>query len=352
MPGKIIIDCERMKYPHTGLYHFCYNLGTALQEAANPLSEELTFFLPAKEVHVFGKNQNFIPQQPWHKLFLPSLKKYSLWHSTHQDADYFPARNKIPIVLTVHDINIMHDKTKSAKKKKKFIDELEKKIKQAGHITFISSFTRNDVQRYIDLCKKPSSVIYNGCNIKEIVRLITPSFIPFAPFFFTIGTIMEKKNFHVLPALLAGNDRLLIIAGITQNENYKQEIIAEAIKHGVEKRVIFTGAISENDKQWYLKNCGAFVFPSLTEGFGLPVVEAMYFGVPIFLSSCTSLPEIGGDVCYYFSSFDKDAMQEVVQKGLRHYHNTDAKNNIQKRAAFFSWKEAAGKYLEVYRSLY
>ena len=149
-----------------------------------------------------------------------------------------------------------------------------------------------------------------------------------------------------MPALLAGNDRLLVIAGITQSELYKQKIIQEAIKHQVEKRVIFTGSISENDKQWYFKNCEAFVFPSLTEGFGLPVVEAM------FLSTHTSLPEIGGSVAYYFNSFDKEDMQQTIRQGLQHYHSTGASESVKARASLFSWKEAALKYLEVYRSLY
>jgi glycosyltransferase involved in cell wall biosynthesis len=176
----------------------------------------------------------------------------------------------------------MHNTNKTDKKKKKFLHEVEKKIKRASHVTFISSFTKEDVQQYIDLTNKPATVIYNGCNIEAINDLKEPLTAPQTPFLFTIGTITDKKNFHVLPVLLAGNDRLLIIAGITQSEAYKQLIIQEAIKYKVEKRVIFTGPITENDKQWYLKNCEAFVFPSLTEGFGLPVVEAMYFGKPIF----------------------------------------------------------------------
>ena len=120
----------------------------------------------------------------------------------------------------------------------------------------------------------------------------------------------------------------------------------------MEKRLIFTGAITENDKQWYLKNCEAFLFPSLTEGFGAPVVEAMYFGVPIFLSNLTSLPEIGGDVCYYFPSFDKDAMQQTVKNGLQHYKNNNTAEAIKKRASQFSWQNAATDYLNIYRSLY
>lgn len=350
--SRIIIDCERMKYPHTGLYHYCYNLGVALKQQADPSLEKLTFFLPPAEQDVFGADQDYMLQKPWHKLMLPSLRKYTLWHCTHQDADYFPAGKRLRVVLTVHDINTMHNQHKSEQKKKQFIRSIEKKIKRADHITFISKFTRDDVQQYIDLGGKPVSVIYNGCNIKEAGQLTAPAAMPAAPFLFTIGTIMEKKNFHVLPALLGGNDRKLVIAGITQSEAYKKRIIEEAVKHGVEQRLIFTGPISENDKQWYLKNCEAFVFPSLTEGFGLPVVEAMHFGVPIFLSRFTSLPEIGGDVCYYFSSFEKEAMKHAVQKGLDHYNTTDAKNNIRKRAEMFSWRDAATQYLGVYRSLY
>jgi len=344
----IVLDFERMKYPHTGLFHFCQNLGFSLQESIETSSEELSFYLPAKERNFFGKNERCIIQQPWHKLVMPSLKNYSVWHSTHQDSDYFP--KNLPVVLTIHDINLLHNVNKSEQRKSQYIKALEHKIKLAKHVTFISEFTKNDVQRYIDLSDKPHTVIHNGCNIKAIEQLTTPSLSVSAPFFFTIGTIMEKKNFHVLPALLEGNDKHIIIAGITTSESYKQMILMNAKNLGVADRVHFTGPISENDKQWYLKNCLAFVFPSLTEGFGLPVVEAMHFGIPIFLSKYTSLPEIGGEVCYYFDSFNKIDMQHTIQQGLQHYSSTNTKEKIQNRAALFNWKKAATKYLEIYRS--
>lgn len=352
MPANILIDCERMKYPHTGLYHYCYNLGKNLVENYNHDTEKIQFFLPEKEGDIFGKDEIYIHQKSWHKLLLPTTRQINVWHATHQDTDYYPMHRKVPVVLTIHDLNVLHNTTKTDLKKKRFIKEIEKKINRADHVTFISSFTKGDVQQHFDLSNKPSTVIYNGCNIVEIENPTAPLNAPPAPFLFTIGTITDKKNFHVLPALLAGNDRILVIAGITQSEPYKQKIIQEAIKHNVEKRVIFTGPITENDKQWYLKNCEAFVFPSLTEGFGLPVVEAMFFGKPIFLSTYTSLPEIGGTAAYYFNSFDKDDMQQTIQLGLQHYHSTGASESIKARALIFSWKEAAIKYLEVYRSLY
>ncbi len=347
----IIIDCERMKYPHTGLYHYCYNLGRALINTVDNSRERLRFFLPPKEHGVFGSGQNYIHQHSWNKLILPSLAKNSIWHSTSQGSAYFPKRRKMPVVLTIHDINIMHNQNKSESKKNAAIKALEKRIGLCSHITFISSFTLNDVKQFINLDGKPVSVIYNGCNIQEIEKPVQPSFVPDVPYYFTLGTIMEKKNFHVLPALLEGNNHLLVIAGIAQSKEYKERVIKEATKHGVEKRVVFTGAVTENDKQWYLKNCKAFFFPSLTEGFGLPVVEAMHFGVPVFLSNLTSLPEIGGDVCYYFDSFEKGAMKETVKKGLRHYETNNPAQAIKQRASLFNWASAARKYMDVYRSL-
>ena len=351
MSRQILIDCERMKNHYTGLHHFCYNLGSGLQKAINPLSEQLTFFLPASEIGTFGNDQKYLLQKTWHKLLMPSLKEYAVFHATHQDTNYFPLRSRLPVVLTIHDINYIHSKSRNEKQKAFYIKQLKSKIDKAAHVVFISNYTKSDVMKYIDLAEKPVSTIYNGGGIAALQQLTAPAIVPTTSFYFTIGTIMEKKNFHVLPQLLCDNNNKLLIAGITQRESYKQEIINEAKKHGVADRVIFLGAVSENDKQWYIKNCEAFLFPSVAEGFGLPVVEAMNFGVPVFLSRHTSLPEIGGDVCYYFSSFEKEIMQDTIKKGLAHYNSTFAKDNIKKRANTFSWEKAAKQYLDVYRSL-
>ena len=142
----------------------------------------------------------------------------------------------------------------------------------------------------------------------------------------------------------------LLIAGITQNDNYKNRIISEAKKWNVEDRVIFTGAVSENDKQWYYKNCEAFVFPSISEGFGLPVIEAMHFGKPVVLSTSTSLPEIGGSEAYYFNSFEPDNMQKTLSNALNEYSGAKAQR-IKKWSEQFSWETSARQYLALYSKL-
>ena len=95
----------------------------------------------------------------------------------------------------------------------------------------------------------------------------------------------------------------------------------------------------------------AFVHPSLAEGFGAPVVEAMKFGKPLFLSSRTSLPEIGGNAAFYFSSFEGTHMQQVFKSGMQQFHQQNMAEMVRQRGMSFDWKISAVKYLEVYKSL-
>ncbi len=346
---RIWIDTERLKYPHTGLYHFCMELGKALVHEKTD-REELSFYLPANKMGVFGKEALYRKQIGLHKYQLPSTDSYQVWHSLHQGSQYFPFRRTIPVVLTIHDLNFLHQPGKGAAYIKKSLAELQQKINRADRVVAISSFVLEELHRNLQVNSAQTSVIYNGCNFSQLAPEVPP-LIPDKPFLFTIGTVAAKKNFHVLPALLKGNDYWLVIAGITHEEAYLQKIKQEAVRWGVENRVIITGAITDAQKQWYYQQCEAFVFPSIAEGFGMPVLEAMYFGKPVFLSTYTSLPEIGGSLAYYFTSFDPDEMRRTVEQGLEHYYQTSPQQALKNHALSFSWLAAARQYLSIYRDL-
>ena len=100
------------------------------------------------------------------------------------------------------------------------------------------------------------------------------------------------------------------------------------------------------------RNCDAFLFPSLTEGFGLPVIEAMQFGKPVFLFKATSLPEVGGTLAFYWSSFDPDAMAAVFHAGMAAFAS-DPNYPLESiaHARRFSWDKAASEYLAFYREI-
>lgn len=347
---KIVFDCERMKYPHTGLYHFCLQLGHSLLKTNQ--GERLCFYTPPSVGKVFGTGPCYLKQRSLHKVVFPSTRNIGLWHCAHQSSDYFPADRPVKKVLTIHDLNYLHDGRKTAEKKADFLTDVQRKIDEADHVAFISQFSQNDAKAHLNLAGKETSVIYNGCTITELPELKPPPFVPAKPFLFTLGTIVEKKNFHVLPRLLPGNDFLLVIAGVTQSQAYKEKIEEEAKRLGVQDRVVFAGPVWENDKQWYLKHCRAFVFPSLAEGFGLPVLEAMYFEKPVLLSTATSLPEIGGSLADYFPNFDAGTMQATLNESLHRFElHPDKKAALRQRALSFSWDEAAMNYHAVYRGL-
>lgn len=345
---RILVDCERMKYPFTGLYYYCLYLARNLELTSK--DKEFCFYSRADNHQLF-KNSCIVKQHSLHKFLLPSLKKFSIWHSTYQGTMYYPWHRNIKIVLTVHDLNFLYDDSKTPARKKQYLQQLAKKVKRADYIVAISQFVLDDLNKHIPLHNKPAKVIYNGCTLDEIIDISEPSFLPKQPFIFTIGTIVDKKNFHVLPRLLKGNHYQLLIAGITNSEEYKNKIIEEAKSLGVEDRVVFCGPVSENDKQWYLKNCLAFAFPSTAEGFGLPVIEAMHFGKPVLLSRFTSLPEIGGEDAYYFDGFETDSMTKVLKESLAHFYKYEGSEKMKARARLFNWENSALQYQGVYDEL-
>jgi glycosyltransferase involved in cell wall biosynthesis len=347
----IILDCERMKYPNTGLYKFCFELGNSLLKHRDPVRENISFYLPPSIGKIFGEDANYVHQNFFHKLWAPPVKDFDIWHATNQGSDYTPANKKIKKVLTIHDLNFLYEHSTREEKLKRSLRKIQEQVEVSDKICAISKYVKSDIEKHLHLQGKAVDVIYNGCNINHAENLRLPKFLPGQPFIFTIGTIMTKKNFHVLPRLLQGNNLQLIISGVTIQKDYEEKIEEEARKHKVLDRLIFTGSVTENDKQWYLKNCEAFVFPSIAEGFGLPVIEAMAFGKPVFLSTATSLPEIGGDVAYYFNSFDADDMQNTFQKGMEDYHQHHPQQAIVRRAKSFSWDRAAIEYLNIYRKL-
>jgi glycosyltransferase involved in cell wall biosynthesis len=145
----------------------------------------------------------------------------------------------------------------------------------------------------------------------------------------------------------------LILAGDT-SDNYVKTILADAIsKTKTKTRAHCIGKINAAEKQYYLQHCEAFVFPSLLEGFGIPPIEAMRFGKPVFLSNLTSLPEIGGDKTFYWDNFDAKAMANVFEKGMQAFNNNKAayEKAYIERAISFNWDKAALEYADVYRNL-
>ncbi|MFD1815999.1 Glycosyltransferase involved in cell wall bisynthesis [Pseudarcicella hirudinis] len=342
----VVFDCERMRYANTGLYHYCLQLGNAIR---NIPSDQY-------EVGLYGPEQELINQKPpvikWHSLnkfwFWNMPSRARIWHTTYQSSNYVPSTSRVKKILTIHDLNFLHEIEDNPVAVQNHIRKLQKNIDCFDAYICISEFAKNDLLTHIDIGNKPVQVIYNGCN--RLNHNPAPAVIqPEKPFIFSLGFVNAKKNFHVLIPLLQGNDFELVIAGKHDSGDYVQKIMETATNYGVEKRVKLVGPISENDKAWYFRNCSLFAFPSLAEGFGLPVVEAMQFGKPLLLSKKTSLPEVGGEVACYFEDESPEAMQFAMKLALS--TAKEREKDIKTRAGFFDWHETALQHHRLYQSM-
>ena len=346
---EIILDCERMKHPYTGLFEYCHQLGLALYHTKEE-KDTIDIYIQKNNQHYFPQDLHFFTQRGIHKFIFPKIdSKFDIWHATHQTSSYLPPKNrKIKRVLTIHDLNFIYEE-KSAAKKAKFLKIHQQNIDNADHIVAISEFTKNDILKHLSV-NKPVSVIYNGCNVDNFPGYDNPLYKPEKPFLFALGTINAKKNFHVLPALVKNQHLELVVAG-NKDMNYVKKILEEARKHHVEHQVKILGAITNKDKYWYYKNCQAFLFPSKAEGFGIPVIEAMSFGKPVFLSTATCLPEIGGEFAYYFEHFDAEHMQQIFHTGMKDYNDRQPAQSIINHAKTYNWETSAKAYWRIYKSL-
>jgi len=342
---SVLLTFDSMKYPNSGFYSFGKSLGDAVINQ-NKGRYKLYYYVHERANYLFDKKVSLIFLSKLHKLFFPEPKRFALVHFTDQYCRLKPQKVKGKKILTIHDLNPIHEQRKPAHKIEKHLNKLRKYIALCDRVVAISHFVADDILKHIPEVEGKLRVIYNGADVLQVDEDHTAAYVPQKPFLFTIGYVLAKKNFHVLPALLAGNDYELIISGV--ETPYKDKIMEEAEKFGCQDRIKITGPISEADKAWYYKNCAAFVFPSLAEGFGLPVIEAMHFGKPVFLSTHTSLPEIGGDAAYYFNTFEPEAMQQVFTKGMADFYTGNRQQQVIAHALKFNWQDTAQQYLSLY----
>lgn len=276
--------------------------------------------------------------------------RYDVFHPTYYNPYYIPLVKR-PTVVTVHDMiherfpeNFSSDDTTAQAKRLT--------VEHADRVIAISESTRRDIVEFYDIDPAKISVIYHGRNILDEtsanIKGLPEHYILF------VGGRPGYKNFERLVKAFAEVRRVhhgmkLICTG-APFKKYELEMIAAAgLRPGDDVRHIFV-----TDPQLRSLYAGAlcFVFPSLYEGFGFPVLEAFDSGCPTMLSNRSSLPEIGGDGALYFDPYDIGDMRDRI---LECIENTALRDELitrgLARAAHFSWENTARQTAEIYRSM-
>ncbi|WP_179020407.1 glycosyltransferase family 4 protein [Winogradskyella forsetii] len=351
----IFLESHNIKNLHFGFGQFNYHLIKGLYNAE---VDNFKMTLHAKDTKPlkseFGDYFNYKSYNSLrrHRLF-QIKKKYDVWHCLNQNIKIEPFFD-IPYLLTVHDVNFIDEVSQDLDHEVNL--RFQKKLNRSHAITYISEYAKQSTHQYFKVPDVPEYVIHNGNPIDNITLPEThkPKATTNRPYLFSIGEFTDRKNFHTLVAMLKHLPDFDLILSGKNDTSYANGKLNDTINQlDLKDRVIITGKISDLDKQYYLKNCAAFVFPSLREGFGIPPIEAMRFGKPVFLSNNTSLPEIGGKDAFYWNHYEPEYMANVVIDGLNTYENNQKalSEKYIAHAKNFNWDKAAKQYIEVYSSL-
>ena len=332
-----------------GLGEFSRQLGQALAEQAPALREkhalELHFHCQPALQGCFGPDVHYLPvsrsQEWWHRAPL----RMDLWHTTSQLNRYGPPQGQGRRLVTVHDLNYLYEKRGLSLWRHQW--RMQRVLANTDAVVAITQHVAGDIRRALAWAG-PLQVVHNGVrDLSHAPREALPA-LQSRPFFFHISRMTPNKNVESLLAMMAlWPEKHLVLAGPSAVRN--AELQAWAERHGVVNISVLTH-VSDAQKAWLYAHCEAFFFPSLTEGFGLPPIEAMHFGKPTFLSTLTSLPEVGGDAATYWPGFEPHAMRDVVEQGLA-AHTPERAQAATARAAAFNWAAAAQGYVQAYLGL-
>ncbi len=223
-------------------------------------------------------------------------------------------------------------------------------------IVTVSEHSKRDICRLLPVAPERVRVLYQSCDDglapleKDAARRkLLRDYDLQGAFLFYVGGSDYRKN---LPRLVGdfarmrreGYEGSLVLGGETFLWKIPEveEVQGEIERLGLRSRVVLPGFIADDDLGLFYSACDAFIFPSLYEGFGIPIVEAMRCGAPVFCSDSSSLPEVAGEAAVYFDPRREGAIAEAVLENLHHPDRLERmRQRGFERAGRFSWEKAA-----------
>lgn len=261
------------------------------------------------------------------------------------------------VVTTMHDLTTLRfiNPTKNIvvfKFKQLVYAYVVKKVAtKSQKIITISNFVKKDLLQYTKV--DPSKILVTLESADRITAKPVPyNLLTNRRFLLYVGRSQPHKNLsRLLEAFvkLLDDDPDLGLVIVGKKDGASDLLKQKASELGV-KNFVQTGYVEEGELRWLYENCAAYVFPSLSEGFGLPSLEAMMHGAPVASSNATCLPEINGDAAHYFNPEDVDEMAEKIKEVLTDENlRKELIKNGQKQLKKYSWKRMAQQTLDIYR---
>jgi glycosyltransferase involved in cell wall biosynthesis len=269
------------------------------------------------------------PEALWEQAGLPLKLRRLRADLVHAPNCFLPLRRPCPGVVTIHDLAFeAYPDDFTRRTGAKFRSITPRAARSAERVICVSEFTKRDVcERYgVDPAKV--KVVHNGPSLP-----VGDAPVPGGePYVLGVGDLRAKKNWHRLAAAARRLGLRLVIAGGGEDPGLDAET---------------TGYLPDRELDALMRGADLLVHPSLYEGFGLVVLEAMVRGIPVAAAQNTALPEAGGDAAVYFDPEDVDAIAAAITEALGRREELSAKG--REHAAGFSWERAARETAAVYR---
>lgn len=275
----------------------------------------------------------------------------------------YPVRTKKPLVVTIHDIGpLTHPDLFTSVRPWLMKMGLRQAIEEAATIISVSQSTADIFQEYFDVdLGERIRVVHEGVNpmyLKEpdYSALASLTDLPpeGTPFLLTMGAISPRKN---LPLVIEALERLsdtiphhLVHVGIPHWD--ADDFFTKLKSSRIADRIHLPGYLSDEQVHALYWKAHAYIYPSLFEGFGLPLLEAMAGGCPIVTSNISSMPEIAGDAALLIEPTSLDEMTAAIEAVCTDDALADRlRQNGRKRIKDFSWKNCARQTLRIYREI-
>lgn len=291
------------------------------------------------------------------KLFFDKDNLDVFFSPTH----YLPFYTGMPSVVSILDVSYLHF---SGLFKKKDLYQLKLwggySLKKAKKIITISKSSKNDIIKAYGVLSEKVEVVYPG--IKQVLSIknkvlsmeeLKKKFGVEKNYILFVGTLQPRKNIENLIkafSLIKNKNLKLVIVG--KKGWMYEDILNAPKKYEVSDRVKFLDNVSDEDLPSFYKNAACFVLPSLYEGFGLPILEAMQYGCPVLTSNISSLPEAGGDAAVYF---DPENVGDIAEKINEVVSDEKLRSEMIKKGheqiKKFSWEKTARETLKVLEEL-
>ena len=284
--------------------------------------------------------------------------KIEIFHGLSGELPSGLRKSNIKSVVTIHDLIFMrYPEFYSFFDRKIHIYKFRKAARQANVVIAISEQTKADIIQFLDIPESKIKVIYQGCQnvFKESYsdqekELVSKKFNLPNEFILNVGTIEARKNILAVVKAITNIDTHLIIVG--GETSYTTEIKKYILENKIENKIIFLKGLSSKELAIVYQLATIFVYPSLFEGFGIPIIEALYSKTPVITTNSGVFPEAGGADSVYVDPNNIHEMQEKIQllltnEKLRTEMAEKGFNFVQK----FNDKTIANQVMALYKLL-